>query len=233
MTQFGQFIGIEGTDGSGKSVQFRKLVARLRKAGKKVATLDFPQYKKESSFFVREYLNGRYGGWKEVGPYRASLFYALDRFDISPQVRTWLEEGRIVVTNRYVASNMGHQGAKVRNRKERRKYFKWLHELEYGILGIPRPSTTIILHVPADVAHKLIGRKGAREYIKGVKRDIHEADIEHLKEAERTYLEMAKMFPKEFTVIECTKNGNMLSRQDIHEKIWKVISRKVIAKRRK
>ncbi|OGZ01323.1 MAG: hypothetical protein A2946_00300 [Candidatus Liptonbacteria bacterium RIFCSPLOWO2_01_FULL_53_13] len=223
----GRFIVLEGTDGSGKTTQFKALVARLKKEGIAVKTVDFPQYGKESSYFVRQYLNGKYGGLKEVGPYRASLFYALDRFDVGENIRAWVAEGKIVLANRYVSSNMGHQGAKFKTPSERRAYFKWLYRLEYKTLGIPRPDLTIVLHVPAATAQKLVDKKGAREYIGGIKRDIHEADLAHLKRAEQTYLDMVKMFPKEFVLVECVKQGRLRSVSEIREDVWRVVKKKL------
>ncbi|MEK7608714.1 MAG: thymidylate kinase [Patescibacteria group bacterium] len=223
MRKKGKFFVIEGTDGSGKTAQFRKLVERLKKDGRDVATFDFPQYDKESSYFVREYLNGRYGTVKEVGPYKASLFYALDRFDVAPQLKEWREKRMVIVSNRYVASNMGHQGAKIKSGKKRSEFFVWLHDLEHKVLGIPRPDLTVILHVPAKISQKLVDKKGKRKYIGGAKRDIHEADLSHLKQAESAYIEMAKAFPGEVRLIECVKNGKLLSIEDIHELLWGVV----------
>jgi len=222
MKKRGKFIVIEGTDGSGKTTQFKKLVSRLKKTGLKIATFDFPQYDKPSSYFVREYLNGNYGTWREVGPYRASVFYALDRFSAGRQISDWLNEGKIVLSNRYVASNMGHQGAKIKNKKERKNFFKWLYELEYGIMSIPKPDLNIVLHMPAEVAQKLVDKKGAREYVGGIKRDIHEADIQHLRQAEETYSYIVKTFPKDFKVVECMRRGVLLSPDDIHKEVWKI-----------
>lgn len=221
----GKFIVLEGTDGSGKTAQFKKLVARLKTKGFEVATVDFPQYASSSSYFVREYLNGRYGGWKEVGPYKASVFYALDRFDVSRKIKKWLEMGKIVVANRYVASNMGHQGAKISERPKRIKFLKWLDEFEHEILEVPHPTLTVVLHVPAEIAQALVDKKGAREYIGGVKRDIHEADLKHLKQAEQVYLEITKLFPKDFRLIECVKNGKLLTIEEIHERVWKIVTK--------
>jgi dTMP kinase len=217
------FIVLEGTDGSGKTEQFKRLTAGLIAGGFKVATFDFPQYGSPSSYFVKEYLNGRYGGWKEVGPYKASLFYALDRFDVGRQIKEVLADGRIVISNRYVGSNLGHQGSKIKNGVERRKFFEWDYELEYKILGIPRPDLNIILHVPAETAQGLVDKKGGREYIGGVKRDIHEADLNHLRAAERAYLEIAELFPKDFKLVECVENGRLLSIDEIHEKVLRVV----------
>jgi dTMP kinase len=221
----GTFIVIEGTDGSGKSEQFKRLVARARRAGKKVFTFDFPQYGKPSAHFVKEYLNGKYGTWREVGPYRASVFYAVDRFDIAPTIRKALASGAVVIANRYATSNMGHQGAKLVRAGERKKLFRWLDEFEYRIMGIPRPDMVVVLHVPAATAQRLVDRKGRREYVNGKKRDIHEADITHLERAERTYLEMVKMFPKEFRLIECVERGELLSIDAIHDRVWKIVRR--------
>lgn len=223
----GVFIVIEGTDGSGKGEQFKLLVRRLARAGYDVATFDFPQYGKPSAFFVEEYLRGRYGGVKEVGPRRASLFYALDRFDVGRKIEEALRAGETVVANRYVASNMGHQGAKIKNRAERLKFFRWDHELEYGLLGIPRPDLNIILHVPAAVAYRLVARKAARKHLHGKKRDIHEASIMHLRRAERTYLEMAKTFPKDFTVVECVESGTLLSIEEIGGRVARIVLRRL------
>ncbi|MDD5626211.1 MAG: hypothetical protein PHG83_03530 [Patescibacteria group bacterium] len=225
MKKKGLFIVLEGTDGSGKSEQFNRLLKRLKKLGHNIKTVDFPQYGKSSAYFVEKYLTGEYGGWKEVGPYKASLFYALDRFDISAQIKKWLKQGNIILANRYVASNLGHQGVKIKNKNTRHNFFKWINDLEYGILGIPRPDINFFLHVPAKVAYKLVAKKGAREYLHGKKRDIHEQDIKHLQQAEKNYLEIVKFFPKDFLLIECASNNKLLSREEIEEKIWKAVSK--------
>ena len=79
MDQKGYFIAIEGTDGSGKGTQVTRLVEKLRAAGYDVVSFDFPQYSHESSYFVKQYLNGQYGTANDIGPYTGSLFYALGR----------------------------------------------------------------------------------------------------------------------------------------------------------
>ena len=220
----GKFIVIEGTDGSGKTEQFNRLVLRLPE-GFAFKTLDFPQYDEPSSYFVREYLNGNYGPLEDedIGPRRASLFYALDRFDASEKkLKKWLADGTTVIANRYVGSNMGHQGGKIGDDKKRKDFFHWLYDLEYGICGIPRPDLNVILHMPAEVAQELVDKKAARNYIGGKKRDLHEGNLEHLRHAEKVYLEMAKLFPDNFTVVECAPEGKLLSIDAIHEKVWAV-----------
>lgn len=221
----GKFIVIEGTDGSGKTEQTKRLIDKLKTISFNVATFDFPQYGKPSAHFVEKYLNGEYGSWQDVGPYKASIFYALDRFGASAEIKKELQAGKIVISNRYIASNMGHQGSKIESQQERIKLYKWLDELEFEILGIPRPDLNIVLHVPAEIAQGLVDKKGKREYLKGARRDIHEADIKHLKQAERAYLEIVKLFPKDFCLVECVENKRLLSIEEIHEKVWQIVKK--------
>lgn len=222
----GKFIVIDGTDGSGKATQTKLLVKRLKKEGHKIKELDFPQYGKKSAALVEEYLNGNYGTAQEVGPYRASIFYACDRYTASFQVKKWLSEGNIVISNRYVTANMGHQGGKIKNKKEREKYFKWLYDLEYNIFSIPKPDINLILHIDAAVAQKLVDSKEKRNYIKNGKRDIHENDLKHLRDAEKVYLEIARGFPG-FQLVECTKGGSIMSKKEINDLVWNKLKKKL------
>ncbi len=216
----GLFIVIDGTDGSGKATQTKLLVKHLKKIGHRVSVADFPQYGKKSAGPVEEYLNGKYGTAKEVGPYRGSIFFAMDRYAASFQIRKWLSQGRIVISNRYVSANLGHQGSKFSSATARRKFFKWDEDLEYVTFGIPRPDLVIVAHVPAAVAQKLVDLKGARTYTKK-KRDLHEADLGHLKRAEATYLQMAREL-KGYRLIECMDRGLLLSPEAVHQRIWQV-----------
>ncbi|MCP6718090.1 MAG: thymidylate kinase [Patescibacteria group bacterium] len=228
----GKFIALEGIDGSGKSTQSKLLTNRLKKEGYKIAFIDFPQYGKKSAGLVEEYLNGNYGTSKEVGPYRASIFYACDRFDASFQIRDWLKQGKIIITDRYVGSNIGHQGGKIKNRKERNKFLNWLYELEYSIFNIPKPNFSFIFKMPPLIARDLSGKitdkiKKAKKkiYLGRKKRDIHEKDLKHLSDTEKSYLEIAKQFPKDFKIIECFKNGKLLSPNIIHDDVWRIIQK--------
>ena len=221
----GKFIVIDGTDGSGKATQTELLVKRLRKEKCKVKVFDFPQYGTKSAGLVEEYLNGKYGAAQEIGPYRASIFYACDRYDASFKIKKFLEDGFIIISNRYVTSNMGHQGGKIKNAKERKKYFDWLYNLEYKIFEIPKPDLNIILHVDAAVAQKLVDSKGARNYTKK-KRDLHEKDIKHLRNAEKVYFEIAKSFPN-FVFVECTKKGGIMPRELINNLVWKEVKKTI------
>lgn len=223
-TKLGKVIVIEGTDGSGKTTQVALLLKKLRKEKTLHTLVDFPRYGLPSAYFVEQYLNGKYGGVETVAPETASLFYALDRFAAKPGIIKALTTGRHVIANRYTTSNMAHQGSKLKNARDRKELFSWIDNLEHKVFGLPRPDCTIILHVPATMAQRLVDKKGRRDYIRK-KRDIHEADLNHLKAAEATYLEMAKMF--NYTVITCVEKGKLLSPIEIHEKIWQTVHKAI------
>jgi dTMP kinase len=125
----GKLLVIDGIDGSGKTTQFNLLIDSLRTAGYRVETEDFPRYGQDSATLIEKYLNGDYG---QLTAEAASILFALDRFDASFKIRQWLDEGTIVVLNRYVTANAGHHGGKISDRIERVKFFKWLDHLEYN-----------------------------------------------------------------------------------------------------
>lgn len=218
----GIFIAIEGTDGSGKGTQFELLVDKLRAGGHDVVTFDFPQYDKPSSYFVKEYLNGNYGTAEEVGPYTSSLFYALDRFEAAPKINEALRQGKIVIANRFTGSSMAHQGTKFNHAEERRGYFIWLDNLEFQTLAIPRPDRSFVLRVPATIAQKLVDQKDARSYT-DKKRDIHEADLNHLKKSVEVYDDLCQLFPKDFTRVDCVRSNKLMAIQTIHDHLYKTI----------
>lgn len=222
-TRKGRLIVLCGTDGSGKATQAKILVENLKKAGIATRATDFPQYGKPSAWMVEQYLNGTFGSAKEVGPYRASLFFAIDRYQASFQMKEWLTQGNTIVSNRYVSANMGHQGGQIANPEERKKYIDWVQHVEYEIFGIPKPDLTLFLHIPAETAQRLVDKKGEREYVGGEKRDIHEADLDHLKHAESCYTEVCSKNPY-WKQVACTEDNQLLSIEEISKKIWAVVT---------
>jgi dTMP kinase len=218
----GVLIVIAGTDGSGKATQVKILKERLIKNGFKVEVTDFPQYGQKSAALVEEYLNGKYGSPEDVGPYRASIFYACDRYAASFKMREWLNEGKIIVSNRYVSANIGHQGGKIEDVNERNKYLDWLFHLEFNIFQIPRPDKNILLYVPPEISQELVDQKDLREYIEnGKKRDIHEENLDHLKNAADAYLYAAEKY--NWDKIECAPDGKLKTKEEISEEVWKKV----------
>ncbi|MDP2696145.1 MAG: thymidylate kinase [bacterium] len=208
----GKLIVIEGTDGSGKATQAATLVARLKSQGHKVATFSFPQYENKSAGLIEKYLAGCYGPADSVNPYAASLFYALDRFDISEKIRKLLADGFVVVADRYVDSNAGHQGGKISDDDARSDYLEWLYDTEYRILQIPKPDVVIILRVPAETAQKMTSDG-----------DGHESNLEHLRNAENAYLWLSQRHHNDHPLIECAQGGHFLSPVEIHNKIYELL----------
>ena len=209
----GRFIVFEGIDGAGKTTQTKLLLNYLKKIKRKAAFIHFPQYQTKSGGLIENYLQGQYG---KIGSYQASVFYAADRFDGGLRIRKWLKDGYIVIADRYFASNIGHQGGKIKAKKEREKFFYWLYDFEYKLFKIPKPTVSFLLMMPPSVAQKLkmmlIKRKGG-------KLDIHEKNLMHLKNAERAYLHATKVFPDDFRIIESMKDKKLRSPNDIHQEI--------------
>jgi len=232
----GKFFVLEGVDGSGKATQTKLLVEALKREGYQVETVDFPQYGKGSAALLELYLNGGYGTAEEIGPYRASIFYACDRYDASFKIRHWIAEGKIVIADRYVASNIGHQGGKIiKDKKEWQKYVEWLANLEYNIFKIPKPDCTFILKISLELSMKMSNRITDKEKIKkrttylgdSKQQDIHEADSGHLADTLKSYTAISKKYSKEYSMIECEQNGKFLLLETIHKKVLQLVKEKI------
>ena len=212
----GKLIVIEGTDGSGKSTQFKLLQQRLNQENHVFKCLEFPRYAEPSSALIKLYLGGEFGSRPtDVNCYAASTFYAVDRYASYKQDwGQWYEEGGLVLTGRYTTSNAVHQASKEEGEKQT-AFLKWLYEFEHGLLGLPRPDLTIYLDVPTDFTEQLMRR---REQDTHTKADIHEKDTAYLAACRRTGRAAAAYYG--WTVIECVRDGVMRSIEDIHEEIY-------------
>jgi dTMP kinase len=221
----GLFIAIEGGDGSGKGTQAELLVKALAdKFHKNVYKISFPRHGEASSYFVDQFLNGAYGTIDQVHPDLASLPYAVDRFAASQDIRNHLAKNdSIVISDRYIGSNLAHNGSKFPNAKERRAYYERDLHLEYDILGIPKPDLNIVLLVDTAIAQENVDKKETRAYTT-LKRDIHEADPHHLEKTKAAYQELCRLFPDVFVAINCMKNGEMRPIDDIHREILKRVA---------
>lgn len=226
MENRGLFIAIEGGDGSGKGTQTELLYQHYSKTlDREVLKLSFPRYGEDSAYYAGRYLDGGYGEDPNAIPADlASLAYAIDRFAAGPDIRNHLEKpNSIVIADRYVASNLAHQGAKLKDTDERKAYYKRMMQTEYDILGIPKPSKNIVLLVPTDIAQANISKKSARNYTIRT-HDIHEADANHLDRAKANYEELCRLYPDEFTAINCLdSDGKMRSIDDIQQEIRNLI----------
>jgi len=222
MAKKGKLIVIDGTDGSGKKTQIGLLRKRLVKEGYKVKLLDFPEYYKNFfGKFLGHCLTEQYYNWVNIHPKIASIAYAADRFESSEKIKKWLNEGYILLSNRYVSANQIHQGGKIKNAKKREDFLKWLATMEYKVFKIPKPNITIYLSLPIETVLRLIRNrdyKGTRAYLRG-KKDVHEKDKNFLKNSVASALWLAER-ERSWAKINCMEDKRLRTFADIHEEIY-------------
>ena len=213
----GKLIVIEGTDGSGKSTQFRMMSEHLGKDNIAFKHLVFPRYQEESSALIRMYLGGQLGSKpSDVNAYAASAFYAVDRYaSYKMDWGQWYEDGGLILSDRYTTSNAVHQASK-EPPEDREKYLHWLYDFEYAKMGLPKPDLVIYLDVPTGFTQKLLRH---REAATNTTADIHEQDMQYLATCRETGRAAAAYYG--WTVIPCVKDGHMRSIEDIHEEIYR------------
>lgn len=223
----GKLIVIEGTDCSGKGTQSKLLVKKLNAMGIKATYLSFPMYDTPTGRIVGgPYLGRRENGecWFSEGPVAVDpkiscLYYAADRRYNFPKIKKFLEEGYYVILDRYVSSNMAHQGSKIEDSEERFNLFKWIDKLEYWLLELPKADLTIFLHVPYKMSIELMKN---REFLDG-----NEKNESHLMRAEKTYMELAGLY--NWNIITCAtdesnmKDKKMRSIEEINQDILKIV----------
>lgn len=215
----GKLIVFEGTDGSGKSTQFALLAKRLEAEQIGFQRLRFPQYEEPSSALIRMYLGGAFGDDPEaVNAYAASTFYAVDRYASYQCVwKDYYQGGGFVVSDRYTTSNAVHQGSKVPE-GERAEFFRWLYDLEYDRMGLPRPDLVVLLDMPVELSEQLMRK---REQSTGTHADIHERDEDYLKKCRDVALHAAKYYG--WRTVSCAKDGAIRGVEDIHEEVYAIV----------
>lgn len=216
----GKLIVIEGTDGSGKSTQFKLLTDRLSREGHSFRQLEFPQYSEPSSALIKMYLGGEFGtNVGDVNAYAATAFFAVDRYASYKKFwGNWYEKGGLVVSGRYTTSNAVHQASK-ESPEIWQEYWKWLSEFEYDRLGLPSPSLTIYLDVPTEYTEKMMRK---REQDTHTTADIHEQDLSYLATCRQCGREAAAFFG--WKIIDCVRDGAMRTIEDIHEEIYSYVT---------
>ncbi|MDP3974176.1 MAG: dTMP kinase [Candidatus Daviesbacteria bacterium] len=214
----GKLIVIDGIDGSGKTTQIDLLSQYLKQKNIPFEIISFPQYgKNKYTVQIKRYLEGKMGLTEDLDPYSIAKLYANDRLTARDLIRGWLDQGKLVIANRYISSNKAHQGANLVD-KERENFLKWLEELEYQTNGMPKPNLTILLKLDAKV--------GQQNAIKDHLKDIHEENLVHEGKAAKIYLKLSQD-EKNWEVINCMRDGNLRNKNDIFRELIKVISKKL------
>lgn len=219
----GKLIVIDGTDGSGKATQVALLRKKIQQEGKKVEWLDFPRY--EENFmgrFIGECLAGKHGDFAHADPHMAALLYAVDRYESKNKIEKWLRKGTIVVLDRYVSANQIHQGGKIKNEKERKAFFMWIEQLEFGVFGLPRPDAILYLDVPLTVTQRLVREKDQQRkkvYLKQGEKDVVEHNLAYVKASHKSARSLIRE-NRALKTIDCAPQGKLLPREVITEMVW-------------
>lgn len=223
----GKLIVIEGTDSSGKETQTKRLFEKLEEKGLKVKKISFPNYDSPACEPVKMYLAGAFGeDAMKVNPYPVSTMYAIDRYaSFKTDWEKFYNEDGIIVTDRYVTSNMVHQASKIRDLDEKKKYLNWLEDLEYEKMGIPRPDLVIFLNMPTDMAIRLMAER--KNKITGEeKKDIHERDKEYLKESHANACKIANIY--NWKEIKCNDGERIKTIEEMGEEVFSLVEEVVL-----
>jgi len=220
----GTLIVIDGGDGAGKQTQSEILVRRLIQEGHQSGTLDFPRYKHTViGKLLRECLDGKRGDFLHIDPRIASTLYAVDRFETKGTIEEWLEEGRVVILDRYVSSNMLHQGSKIEDEAELTEFLGWLDNLEHGVFGLPRPDLILYFNVDPEERIKMLQHASdKRENVL----DLAETNLEHQKRTDETARRVIEGL-NNWQNVDCMKDGGMRTREDIHEEVYKIVMKNI------
>ena len=222
------FIVLEGVDGAGKSTQIALLEEYFKRQGKECVRLHFPRF--EAPIYgdmIARFLRGEFGSVEQVNPYLVALLYAGDRADAAAMIRGWLTEGKVVIVDRYVYSNIGYQCAKVADPEARKALKEWILTTEYEQFAIPQPDLSLFLDVPFKFTERSLtsAREGDdRDYLNGAE-DIHESSLDLQRAVRQTYLDAATT-DTALRVVDCSNGaGEMDSPEAIHLRILQHLTR--------
>ena len=220
----GKLFVIDGTDGSGKQTQLKKLEERLNKEGIDYKKVSFPNYDSPSSALVKMYLSGEFGAHaKDVSPYIASTFFAADRYaTYKKDLEEYYKNGGIILADRYTTANMVHQAGKIANKQEREKFLDWLWDYEFNLYGLPIPTKSFFLNMPPDYAEELMKNR-ENKFTHEAKKDIHESDKSHLIDAYNAACDLVDKY--NWYEVKCVKENKIRTIEDIHEEIYNEIKK--------
>jgi dTMP kinase len=229
MTPRGKLIAIEGIDGSGKRTQLDLLAHDLDLRGLPILRVSFPRYESSFGKLVARYLNGEFGSLEKVDPHLSALLYAGNRLEAKGEIESALACGKIVLADRYIASNLAHQSERI-PAEQREEFLAWLRHVEYELYGLPSEDLVVYLRVPAMEAHRLIGMKSERSYT-SLRRDLQEDNISHLKQTLLIYDRLAT--GANWVRIECSNavSGVLCSPEEIHRAVLDAVESRILSQR--
>lgn len=225
MTRRIKLLAIEGIDGSGKRTQIELLSRVLKQRRVRHVRISFPRYESSFGSMVGRFLNGEFGPLDEVNPYFSALLFANDRLEAKPELQKAFRSGAVVIADRYVASNLAHQGARAA-RESRDAFLAWLRHVEFGVYQLPGEDLVVYLRLPAAVAQELVEKKAARGYTQ-LQKDIQEANLAHLEQAAEVYDRLARA--KNWVTVECydASRRQMRTPEEIHADVVQAVTKRL------
>ena len=216
----GKLIVIDGVDGSGKQTQAQLLYEVLKKEYK-AEKIEFPNYSQPSSALIKMYLNGDFGqNPDEINPYAASAFYTVDRFaSYKTHWEKLLNEGTIIIADRYVTSNAIHQAVKLKP-EDRPAFFDWLYDFEYKKCALPEPDLVLFLDMPPSIADSLLKNRYEGDENK---KDIHEKDRDYAARCYDAAVDACVALGWEH--VFCSGNGVVFDKQTIFDTILEKVKK--------
>lgn len=181
-------LAIEGADGAGKATVAAATAAALTARGLRATVISFPRYTVTAGgHAIGAMLAGRLVTTPE--PAAAAVLYALDRFESKQFVAENAAENDVIVFDRYIASNIVYQAAKV-TEEAAPGLVQWIAELELHTFALPPPNLSIYLDTPQDLSRQLIAYKHQRSYTAETF-DANEADAGLQRRVRERYAELA------------------------------------------
>ena len=217
-------VAIEGIDGSGKATQVAMLAARMRAMFMTIGTASFPGYGETvASAQISRYLNGEFG--EDLDPHLAAMLYAMDRFEMRASMKEMLESFDVVISDRFIESNVAHQTPRLRSDKAASAFTEWVHELEHGVFGLPCASTTVLIDMPVEVSTERVANKPSRSYTDKAA-DMHEADSLYMRRVRDVYRKQA--VDNEWVVV-CALDADKRpkSAEEINDEILRAVLRQM------
>ena len=220
----GKLFVIDGTDGSGKQTQFKMLQEKFSEENVNYRVVSFPNYDSPSSSLVKMYLSGEFGeNAKDVSPYIASTFYAVDRYaTFKKYFEDYYNNGGIILADRYTTANMVHQAGKIQDKEERQKFLDWLRDFEFNLYGLPIPTKTFFLNMPPEEAMHLMENR-ENKFTHRSQKDIQERDKNHIIDSYNAACDVATKY--DWYEVNCIKEGKIRTIQDISDEIYNEIKK--------
>ena len=215
-------IVMEGLDGAGKSTQVKKLKEYLAQRCGELEYIHFPRYDAPVyGDLISRFLRGDFGSNEQVHPQLVALLFAEDRHGAAPAIRQALRDGKTVLLDRYVYSNIAYQCAKLKDPQERERLRDWIFDTEYGAFDLPVPDLNLFLDVPIGFVRKSLSQErigNDRDYLEGAQ-DIHEASIAFQQDVRSIYVAQTRL-DRHFLRIDCADAaGEMLPPDAIFAKV--------------